>query len=282
LPSRKTRTQSPPPDTNETEIHSGGTMMPARQLEPLLCHLRSVADPEADREPSDEQLLNRYVVGHDGEAFAALVRRYGRLVRAVCRRGLRHDQDADDAFQATVLVFADRAGSIRKAGSVPSWLYGVAFRTAMNAKRARKRRGEEQRDCAGRAEEQPVTQAALREVQAILDDEVNRLPERQRAAFVLCCLEGKSRTEAARQLGWKEGTVSSNLARARRELQKRLARRGVALSAALCTVEISRAAANGPITTSLVKGTINAGLSFARGESPLADLVSAEVATLTR
>jgi RNA polymerase sigma factor (sigma-70 family) len=256
--------------------------MPSRQLKPVLRHLRSLAAPEAGREPSDEQLLSRYVVGRDGEAFAALVRRYGQLVRAVCRRVLRHDQDADDAFQVTFLVFANKAGSIRKAGAVPSWLYGVAFRIAMNARRARKRRGEEQRDCEVRTPEQPVTQAALREVQAILDDEVNRLPQRQRAVFVLCCLEGKSRTEAARQLGWKEGTVSSNIARARKELQRRLARRGVTLSAALCTVEIGRAAANGPIPASLVKGTIKAGLSFARGESPLADLVSAEVATLAR
>src|SRR5262245_15905251 len=253
--------------------------MPQEQLEPVLRHLRRVVGRGLSRQLTDGQLLQRYVAGRDGEAFATLVHRYGRLVRAVCRRVLRHDQDADDAFQATFLVFADRAGSIRKVGSVPSWLYGAAFRTAMNAKRARKRRGVEPRDCEGRAAEQPVTQAALREVQAILDDEVNRLPERQRAVFVLCCLEGKSRTEAARQLGWKEGTVSSNLARARKELLRRLARRGVTLSAALCTVELSRAAANAPVAASLVHGTIKAGLSFTRGGT-LEDLVSAEVAAL--
>src|SRR5262245_16636114 len=183
--------------------------MPRGQLDPVLRHLRRVAAFPPAPEPADAQLLERYVAGLDREAFAALVRRYGRLVRSVCRHVLRHEQDVDDAFQATFLVFASRAASIRKAGAVASWLYGVAYRTAMNAKRARARQRPEPKDPEGRAREQPVTEAALREVQAILDGEVNRLPEKYRAPFVLCCLEGKSKPEAARELGWKEGTVSS-------------------------------------------------------------------------
>src|SRR5262249_673967 len=145
--------------------------------------------------------------------------------------------------------------SIRKATSVASWLYGVAYRTAMNARRARTRRGETQREPQGRSREQPVTEAALREVQEILAREVDGLPEKYRAPFVLCCLDGRSKAEAAHELGWKEGTVSSRLVRARRELQKRLGLRGVALSAALCAAELGRAGA-AAVQPALVQGTV--------------------------
>jgi RNA polymerase sigma factor (sigma-70 family) len=254
--------------------------MPQQRLAPVLRCLRRAAGLAAPGELSDEQLLQRYVRRRDGEAFAALVRRYGRLVRSVCRRVLCHDEDADDAFQATFLVFAVRARSIRKAGSVASWLYGVAYRTAMNAKRVRSRRREVQRRPEGSARERPVGDAALRELQAILDDEVNRLPERYRVPFVLCCLEGKSKAEAAAQLGWKEGTVSSGLDRARKELQRRLARRGVTLAAALCVVEVGRAAAAAAVAPPLVNAAIKAGLSLAAGKAVPADLASAPVARL--
>src|SRR5262245_11067816 len=182
--------------------------MPRQQLSPQFRHLRRVAGLTATQELTDGQLLDRYVRSRDGEAFAALVRRHGGLVRSVCRRVLRHEQDSDDAFQATFLVFATRAPSIRKTSSVASWLYGVAYRTAINARRSRSRRRETQRPPEGHARE-PALQAGLRELQAILDDEVNRLPEKYRAPFVLCCLEGCSKAEAATHLSCKEGTVSS-------------------------------------------------------------------------
>src|SRR5262245_17909316 len=114
------------------------------RTEPALRHLRRVAGLAAARELNDAQLLERYVAARDGEAFAALVRRHGRLVQSVCRRVLRLEQDADDAFQATFFIFASRAASIRKGGSVASWLYGVAYRTSMNARRARGRRAQRQ------------------------------------------------------------------------------------------------------------------------------------------
>jgi RNA polymerase sigma factor (sigma-70 family) len=252
------------------------------QLNAVVCHLRRLAGGSATRHGTDAQLLERFVSQRDEDAFATLVCRYGRIVRLVCSHVLRHEQDVDDAFQATFLVLASKAATIRKTNSVASWLYGVAYRSAMNAKRAKARRREQQTDLERGSREQPFAETSLREVQAILHDEVTALREKYRAPFVLCCIEGKSRAEAAKELGWKEGTVSSRLARAREELQQRLTRRGVLLSAAICAVELSRTAAAAAIEPSLMDCTIKAALSFAAGKTVSADLISAEVTALAK
>ncbi len=181
----------------------------------------------------DRQLLERFTAG-DEAAFAELVERYGPMVWRLCRRLLQHEQDAEDSFQAVFFLLARRARAIRRSEAVGSWLYGVAYRTAMKARRSTTRRHEREKKAAGAMpEHQPWSQAACRELQRLLDEEVERLPEKYRAPFVLCCLEGMSRGEAAVELGWKEGTVSGRLAEARKQLEKRLARRGVTLSAVL-------------------------------------------------
>src|SRR5262249_10100333 len=162
----------------------------------------------------------------------ALMQRHGGLVWGVCKHLLRQEQDVEDAFQATFLVLARRAGSIRKTDAVGSFLHGVAYRVAVKARLGAQRRAAPQR-AAARPQARPRADLGWRELQAALDEEVQRLPERYRGPFVLCCLEGKSRQDVARELGCKEGTLASRLARARALLQRRLSHRGVTLSAAL-------------------------------------------------
>jgi RNA polymerase sigma factor (sigma-70 family) len=204
-----------------------------------VCRLRQLAAGRLDPELDDGQLLHAFAARNDQAAFAALVRRHGPLVFGVCRNVLRHEQDAEDAFQATFLTLARKAGSIRSGNALPGWLHGVAFRVALRARRSASRR----RTREAQAQPAPLTAAwdvAWREVQAVLNEEVQRLPERYRVVFILCCLEGHGQREASRRLGLKEGTISSRLAEARRRLRERLTRRGLALSSVLTACSLSR------------------------------------------
>jgi RNA polymerase sigma factor (sigma-70 family) len=235
--------------------------MSKRPLGEVVRHVR-----ELFRRPSDGpdgQLLTRYARDRDEEAFAAIVRRHGPLVLNVCRSVLHHHQDAEDAFQATFLVLARRADSIRKGEAVGSWLYGVAHRTACRALRAALRRRRRETRTTGRSPESPASETMLRELQAILHEEVQGLSARLRAPFVLCCLEGKSRAEAAQELGVKEGTVSSRIDRARQRLQQRLAKRGITLAAALAACAVAAEAAPGAVPATLSATTIGEALAFA-------------------
>src|SRR5262249_14430013 len=149
----------------------------------------------------DRELLDGFVAGRDEAAFAALVARHGPLVLRVCRRVLRHEQDAEDAFQATFLVLAQHGVAIRKREVLANWLHGVAYRTAMSAKRTAARR----RSREARPRERPAAVSpSWDDVQAVLDEEIHRLPDVFRAAFVLCVLQGKSVAEAAAELAVKE------------------------------------------------------------------------------
>jgi RNA polymerase sigma factor (sigma-70 family) len=181
---------------------------------------------------SDGQLLGQFVARRDDAAFAALVHRHGPMVLAVCRRVLRHVQDAEDAFQAAFLVLARKAAVVADREAVAGWLHGVAYRAALGARASAVRR--RARELQVEAMPHPVAppEDDQRELLELLDRELARLPEKYRLPVVLCELEGRSRKEAARHLGLPEGTLSSRLATARRLLAARLCGRGAAVSAA--------------------------------------------------
>ena len=184
----------------------------------------------ADHPASDADLLGAFVRTRDPAAFEQLVRRHGPMVLGVCRRLLGH-HDAEDAFQATFLVLARRAGAVVPRDRLASWLYGVAYRTALEGRRMAARR---------RARQAPLTELVQPTVEpeppdsdlsALLDHELSRLPDRLRLPVVLCDLEGRTRRQVARQLGIPDGTLSNRLAAARKLLADRLRRRGVSLPA---------------------------------------------------
>jgi RNA polymerase sigma factor (sigma-70 family) len=214
---------------------------------------------------TDAQLLTRFVTSRDEAAFAGLVRRHGPMVLAVCRRLLGNIQDAEDAFQATFLVLARKAGSVVKRESVGSWLHGVACRTARQAAAANARRHARERPV-GNMPHPAVWPAEPRDWLPLLDRELERLPERYRAAVVLCDLEGRSRREAARQLGVPEGTLSGRLTTARRLLARRLARYGLAPAGGVAAA-LSTGPASARVPVALVWSTARASALVAAGQA---------------
>jgi RNA polymerase sigma factor (sigma-70 family) len=249
--------------------------MTTGQLGSVLGHLRTLAG-SPERELSDEQLLQRFQGYRDQSAFAALVRRHGRLVWGVCRNVLHHDHDAEDAFQATFLVLARHARDVRKPESLGSWLHGVAYRVAMRARRAagRRRLHETKKYPAVHTAGALVSETAWRHLQAALDEAIQALPERLRVPFVLCCLQGRDQRAVAEKLGWKLGTLSCALTRARKELLRRLARQGVSLSATLAAVALSRDAASAAVPALLAPSTVRAAQAFANGAALPAHLAA--------
>jgi RNA polymerase sigma factor (sigma-70 family) len=211
--------------------------------------------------------LSRFAADRDEVAFSVLLQRYGRLVYGVCRNVLRHEHDAEDAFQATFLVLARRAGAIRAEQAIGSWLYRVAYRVAVKARKASERRRHQEAQVATLNEQRPASDIAWRELQAMLDQELNRLPAKYRSPFVLCVLLGKSKSEAAAELAWKEGTVSSRLSHARQLLRKRLARRGVSLSALLSGLAISHESGASSVSPALVVAVQKKAPQFLAGDA---------------
>jgi RNA polymerase sigma factor (sigma-70 family) len=259
------------------------------QLHGVLEHLRQVVFAGRGGELDDGELLRLFARTRDERAFAELVSRHGPLVHSVCRRVLGPGADLDDAFQATFLVLVSKARSIRKAGSVGSWLHGVALRVAVHLKTQLGRRHESALGGATvmdqSAHSDPVARATLRELGAILDQEVQRLPALYRDAVLLCHLEGLSTAEAAARLGCPSGTLKSRLVKARALLRVRLGRRGLALSFAGLGALFAESVAVAAVPPELMRTVIVAAVSESQAMSARAVLLAqhiAQPAMLTR
>ncbi len=204
--------------------------MSAAAIRGVVRRLGPPADP-----PHDADLVAAFAARRDSDAFAAILTRHGPTVFGVCRRVLGDTHDAEDAFQAVFLVLALKASTVRPPGAVGGWLYGVAVRTANKAKvAAARRRRREMIAAKAQANTGREVGGELEntELQSALDAEVAKLSDTLRAVVVLCDLHGKTRSEAATELGCPEGTVAARLHRARKKLADALSRRGLALPAA--------------------------------------------------
>jgi RNA polymerase sigma factor (sigma-70 family) len=184
-------------------------------------------DAAAALDMSDAQLLRRFADRQDAAAFALLVKRHAPMVLAVGRRRLGDGQGAEDVCQAAFIVLLRRAHAIARPELLANWLHGVAWRIAGKAKVRVARRSAHERRAAARTAPSPFPEVARRELRALLDEELGRLPEKYRAPLVLCYWEGMTNVEAARRLGCPSGSMSWRLARGREMLRERLTRRGL-------------------------------------------------------
>jgi RNA polymerase sigma factor (sigma-70 family) len=226
---------------------------------------------------SDGRLLEAFVARREEEAFATLVGLHGPMVFGVCRRVLGDVHDADDAYQATFLVLARKAATLSRPDQLGNWLYGVAYRTSLEARAVRARRRAREVHMDKLPDHAAPTEESDGDLAALIDRELNRLPDKYRVPAVLCELQGRSRREVAELLGIPEGTLSYRLAEARKRLARRLARWSAALGAgglATCLPQTGVAIVPAPLTALLVKAAVE----IAAGRA--ATSVSAEVVAL--
>ncbi|HTU23593.1 MAG TPA: sigma-70 family RNA polymerase sigma factor [Gemmataceae bacterium] len=240
------------------------------QRSTLLAYLRRLGAAQMDR--SDAELLERFAVQRDEAAFEALLRRHGSLVWNVCRRILTEEHAVEDAFQATFLVLVRKAQSVSKKASIRSWLHGVALRVALRARQQENLRRHREQETPIRPPDNPAEEASWQDVRPILDEEIQRLPEKYRLPIILCYLEGQTNDEAAKVLNCPRGTIATRLARARERLRLRLLRRGITLSAATLAALLSDNALSAAIPPLLVGQTVKVVLS---------GTASASITTLT-
>lgn len=253
--------------------------MALKKSNPVLQMIARMVDDQRLRTLSDAELLGRFLEQQDEAAFHGLVRRHGSMVLEVCRSVLRNTADAEDAFQATFMVLASKASSVRKAASLGSWLHGVAYRTACNAQRRAAIRW--------RCESQVATPEATRpddlawqEVRAIVHEEVRGLGEAYRAPLVLCYLEGKTHAEAATQLRLPVGTLKGRLERGRAMLRSRLVRRGLGPTAGVIAAAWPASAPSASVPKLLSAYTVKAAGAFAADQA--ATVLRPELVVLTR
>jgi RNA polymerase sigma factor (sigma-70 family) len=249
----------------------------------VIHYLRRLCAPHRAGAETDGRLLEEFVRRLDASAFTALLERHGPMVLGVCRRVLHNPADADDAFQATFLVLISKAGAIVKRDSVGSWLYGVAYRTARRAQEQAARRRSRERPLDGVQEPAGGEDVPGQgELDPVLADELNRLPEKYRAPLVLCYLEGQTNAAAARQLGCPLGTLQVRLLRARALLRSRLVLRGVGLSAGAFAALLASQASSAAVPPVLASATLRAALWFLSGQAAAAGAASVQAAALAK
>ena len=239
------------------------------QLGSVLRYIHRIA-AATGREATDRELLARFGGAGDEQAFAALVERHGRLVLGVCRRILHDVEDAEDAFQATFLVLARKARSVRWQDSVSNWLYETACRLASEIKVKSARRRAREREAGAMAKRDATAAEVRRELASVLDEELQKLPARLRTPLLLCYFEEQTRDEAARRLGWSLRTLQRRLEQGRQRLRTRLLRRGWALPASLLATELAQQAANAAMSAARIKTLAQSAMAYsvARALSP--------------
>jgi RNA polymerase sigma factor (sigma-70 family) len=254
--------------------------MPSNSLRFILRYLHRVADAAGQGEISDAELLGRFVGQRDEAAFELLVWRHGPMVLGLCQRLLAQEQDAEDAFQATFLTLARKAGSIDKREGVASWLYKVAYRVACRARRTEPVFSGHSVTLANAAAG-ANSDLLWDDLRSALDREVASLPERDRRPLVLCYFEGKTHEEAARMLGCPKGTLAARLSRARARLRLRLTRRGWALTTGALAGLLAEQTLSAAVTPELARATVRSVLAYAGGQALAAGILSANVVALS-
>jgi RNA polymerase sigma factor (sigma-70 family) len=221
----------------------------------LLRHVQHLVANHAHDQLTDHQLLQRFTDQRDEALFSLLVRRHGPMVLGLCRRLLGHEQDAEDAFQAAFLILAKKAGSIRQA-DVGGFLYRVTYHLAVRARAQISKRHQRNQRGGAMSTSDPTSEATWNDVRAVVDEEIERLPDDLRCAVVLCYVEGKTHDEAARLLGWSKGTLRRRLGQGRELLRGRLVTRGLAPMAALTASLFAERSATATVSAVLTRATV--------------------------
>jgi RNA polymerase sigma factor (sigma-70 family) len=237
----------------------------SNRLDVLMHHIRGLVGSPRDGD-SDAALLTAFVSREDEQAFAVLMRRYGSLVWRACLRAAGQEQDAEDVFQATFLMLSRKAGTIRKKDSLSSWLFGVARRLAIKQKTAAARRRKHEGRVIPPAPIDNSGELTWREMRTVLDEELAKLPDKYRAPLLLCYYQGLTQEEAANQLGWNKRSVKDRLERGRKQLCRRLTRRGLTLSAALTGSMLASHASAAPVPATLAAVTFRTAIQYGLGQ----------------
>jgi RNA polymerase sigma factor (sigma-70 family) len=255
--------------------------MPINRASNVIQRLRSAALLHDQHALTDGLLLGRFIDGRDEGAFAALVQRHGPMVWGVCRRLLNH-HDAEDAFQATFLVLVHKATCVVPRAMVGNWLFGVAYQTALQARRTAGRRSAREKQVMDMPDRAAMPDELWHDLRPLLDQELNRLPDAYRAVVVLWDWPLDKECDLATHLGWPEGTVAGRLARARSTLARRLARHGLTVSGAVLAAAFAQQAESACMPIGVVSSAIKAAGIWAAWPAAPSGTIPVKVAALTR